>query len=114
MNAKATSNRFAIATPLENVTATPTAPKSSTKATAAAMAAKATTAVTVITNKGIEADAAATALVVAGLQDWPQVARALGLDKVAVVDENGTVYLSSAMELRIDFAADIKRIMVRL
>lgn len=70
--------------------------------------------VTVITDKGIKADAAATALVVAGLKDWPRVARALDLDKVAVVDENGTVYLSSAMELRIQFPEGVKRVMVRL
>jgi thiamine biosynthesis lipoprotein len=76
--------------------------------------AKDVAAVTVITDEGIRADTAATALVVAGLADWPQVARALGLDKVAVVDEEGTVYLSSEMELRVAFAADVKRVMVRL
>ena len=68
--------------------------------------------VTIITDEGILADAAATALVVAGLQDWPQVARSLDLDLVAVVDENGTVYLTVEMEQRIQFIGDAERVIV--
>jgi len=69
---------------------------------------------TVITDEGIVADAAATALVVAGLDDWPQVARALNLQQVAVVDENGTVYLTPAMDERLQFSGDFKRVIVDL
>ncbi|MGD8384170.1 MAG: FAD:protein FMN transferase [Lysobacterales bacterium] len=70
--------------------------------------------VTVISDEGMLADAAATALVVAGLDDWPQVAAALKLDQVAVVDEHGTVYLTPAMQKRIEFSGDVKQVLVTL
>lgn len=69
---------------------------------------------TVITDEGILADAAATALVVAGLEGWPEVARALNLQQVAVVDEDGTVYLTPAMDERLQFTGDIKRVIVAI
>lgn len=70
--------------------------------------------VTVITREGLLADAAATALVVAGLDSWLEVATALGLDQVAVVDESGTVYLTAEIEQRIQFSEDVKRIIVEI
>jgi thiamine biosynthesis lipoprotein len=51
---------------------------------------------------GTTADAAATALVVAGLAGWQDVARHMGLDKVMVVDREGTVYLTPAMAARVE------------
>lgn len=60
--------------------------------------------VTVITGDGLLADAAATALVVAGLDGWTQVARSLNLDLVAVVDEAGVIHLTAAMQQRISLA----------
>ena len=63
-----------------------------------------------ITDEGLPADVAATALVVAGLAGWSEVARALGLDQVAIVDESGTVYLTSEMEKRIQFFGNVKRV----
>lgn len=68
--------------------------------------------VTVITDEGMNADAAATALVVAGLKDWPQVAQALGLKQVAVVDEAGTVHLTPAMADRVSFTEGVEKILV--
>mgnify|MGYP000864329482 CR=1 FL=1 len=68
--------------------------------------------VTVIANEGLLADVAATALVVAGLEDWPKVAHALALNQVAVVDEHGTVYLTPEMEKRITFSGDVKRVLI--
>jgi len=68
--------------------------------------------VTVITQEGLLADAAATALVVAGLEGWPEIAGALDLDRVAVVDESGRVYLTPAMEKRIQFSGDVERVIV--
>jgi thiamine biosynthesis lipoprotein len=68
--------------------------------------------VTIITDEGLLADAAATALIVAGLEHWPKVARALDLDQVAVVDEAGTVYLTPEMEKRIQFSGDANRVIV--
>ena len=70
--------------------------------------------VTVITSEGLLADAAATALVVAGLEAWPQVARELDLDRIAVVDESGRVYLTAELEKRIQFSKDVKRIIVEI
>ena len=52
-------------------------------------------------------DAAATALLVAGPDSWPAVARALGLDQVAIVDESGTVYMTAKMEQRLQFTGDV-------
>ena len=70
--------------------------------------------VTVITEEGILADAAATALVVAGLKGWPQVASVLKLREIAVVDEDGTVYLTPEMEKRLQFIGDVERVIVSL
>ena len=69
--------------------------------------------VTIITDEGILADAAATALLVAGLEGWPEVARALNLHQIAVVDENGTVYMTPGMEKRLQFIGDVERVIVR-
>ncbi len=68
--------------------------------------------VTVITDEGLLADAAATALIVAGLDHWSEVASALDLSQVAVVDESGTVYLTPEIEQRIQFTGDPKRVIV--
>ncbi len=70
--------------------------------------------VTVITDEGILADAAATALLVAGLEGWPEVARALDLHQIAVVDENGTVYMTPEMEKRLQFTGDVERVIVEI
>jgi thiamine biosynthesis lipoprotein len=43
--------------------------------------------VTVIAREGLLADAAATALIVAGKDNWTSVAKSLGLDKVLLVDD---------------------------
>jgi len=64
---------------------------------------------TVITGEGILADAAATALVVAGQDEWPEVARALRLDQVLVVNESGTVFLTPEMDRRVRFSEDVER-----
>ena len=68
--------------------------------------------VTVITDEGLLADAAATALVVAGLDKWTEVAQALELDQVAVVDESGTVYMTPKMEQRLEFIGDVTKVVV--
>ena len=70
--------------------------------------------VTVITDEGILADAVATALVVAGLDGWPEVARALDLQQIAVVDESGTIYLTPGMDKRLQFTGDVKRVIVEI
>jgi len=59
---------------------------------------------TVIHADGGVADAAATALTVAGPDDWRRIARGMGLRYVMLVDEMGTVYMSPAMAERVRFA----------
>ena len=68
--------------------------------------------VTVIASEGIVADAAATALVVAGLNGWSAVARALDLNQVLVVDESGTISLTPEMERRMQFSGEVERVIV--
>lgn len=62
------------------------------------------TSVTVIhPDNGSIADAVATALVVAGPEEWPRIAQQTGIDQVLLVDDAGTVYMSPAMQQRIHF-----------
>jgi len=69
--------------------------------------------VTVITGEGLPADAAATALIVAGMSGWLEVAKALKLNQVAIVDESGTVYLTPKMEQRIQFYGNEERVVLK-
>jgi thiamine biosynthesis lipoprotein len=64
------------------------------------------TSVTVIHASGAFADATATALIVAGIEKWSQIAQQMGLIYVMVVDNAGTVYLSPAMAERVQFVTD--------
>jgi len=59
--------------------------------------------VTVIDNVGARADAAATALSVAGPKDWYRIARQMGLKYVMLVDEQGGVHMNPAMAERVLF-----------
>lgn len=60
-----------------------------------------TASVTVITANGAQADAAATALFVAGPGKWETVAISMGVKYVMMVDVEGNVYLNPAMANRI-------------
>lgn len=62
-----------------------------------------TSSVTVITRQGAQADAAATALFVAGPGKWETVAIEMGIAYVLMVDENGNVYMNPAMAERVKF-----------
>lgn len=59
--------------------------------------------VTVLHRDAVLADAASTALFVAGPDDWPAVARAMGLQQVMVVRTDGGVALTPAMLERLSF-----------
>jgi thiamine biosynthesis lipoprotein len=61
---------------------------------------------TVVHEDGSVADAAATALVVAGMRDWQRIARQMGLKLVMVVDQAGEVHMTPAMADRVRFAED--------
>lgn len=61
---------------------------------------------TVIHANAALADVAATALVVAGPDQWVEVARNLGVQEVMLVDDAGRVQLTPAMARRVEFVAE--------
>ncbi len=65
--------------------------------------------VTVIDTVGARADAAATALSVAGPHDWYRIARQMGLKFVMLVDEQGRVYMNPTMAQRIKFESTLSQ-----
>jgi thiamine biosynthesis lipoprotein len=70
--------------------------------------------VTVIAAEGVLADAAATALTVAGPDDWIEVVRSLELDQVLLVDAQGRAFLTPAMARRVTLAEGVGREVVEI
>jgi thiamine biosynthesis lipoprotein len=62
-----------------------------------------TASVTVIYNNAATADAAATALFVAGPDEWQAIARDMGIKLVMLVDADGIIHMNPAMQSRIQF-----------
>ena len=62
--------------------------------------------VTVLHDSGAVADAAATALFVAGRDEWPRIAGRMDVDAVMVIDADGGIALSPAMAERIHFETE--------
>ena len=56
---------------------------------------------TVIAKDGGMADAAATALAVAGPAEWPKIARSMQLTQALLVDDNGRIHVSRALYPRL-------------
>ena len=56
-----------------------------------------TSAVTVVHDSATLADAAATALFVAGPEDWPEIARRMGIERIMLVDRDGVIHITPAM-----------------
>ncbi len=67
---------------------------------------------TVISKDGGLADAAATALSVAGPEAWSRIAAAMGLTQVMLVDDKGRVYLTPAMQRRITLQQKVSEVVV--
>jgi thiamine biosynthesis lipoprotein len=61
---------------------------------------------TVIHDNGATADAAATALVLAGRADWQRIASQMGVELAMLVDEAGTVHMPPAMAARVRFTGE--------
>lgn len=61
---------------------------------------------TVIHGDGAVADAAATALVLAGRADWQRIAAQMGVELAMLVDEEGTVHMPPAMAARVRFTGE--------
>jgi thiamine biosynthesis lipoprotein len=66
----------------------------------------ATVSATVIHPVAATADAAATALFVAGPQAWPAIARQLGVKYVMLVDREGKLHMNPAMQARLAFETE--------
>ncbi len=66
-------------------------------------------AVTVIHADPTLADAAATALYVAGVRDWPRAAVAMGVREILLIDAEGRLYLTPEMRQRLRFVPDAPR-----
>jgi len=66
-----------------------------------------TRSVTVIHRDGATADAAATALFVAGPKDWHRIARSMGIKYVMLIDQQGRAHMNPAMAKRIQFDRSI-------
>ena len=62
---------------------------------------------TVIAESGMVADAAATALVVAGLDEWSEVAAGMNLNSLLLTDESGKVFMTRAMHARIELTEEM-------
>jgi thiamine biosynthesis lipoprotein len=62
-----------------------------------------TEAITVIAKDATLADAASTALFVAG-RDWPELARALGITQVLRIDDRGQIEVTRPLAARLQFA----------
>jgi len=72
------------------------------------------TSVTILHDNAGLADAAATALLVAGPADWPAMAVALGVHSVMVVLADGAIELTEAMEPRTWFTDEAERASARV
>ncbi|WP_126452618.1 FAD:protein FMN transferase [Sulfuriflexus mobilis] len=59
--------------------------------------------VTVIHPDGATADAAATALFIAGPKDWHRIAKRMGIKYVMLIDKGGRVHMNPAMQQRLQF-----------
>jgi len=58
----------------------------------------------VISKNGALADAAATALSVAGPKRWPGVAKSMGIDEALLVDSNGGLHMTAKIKKRLTLA----------
>lgn len=69
--------------------------------------ARGTRSVTVIHSDAGLADAASTALFIAGPDHWPHIAARLGVDKVLLLDKEGVAHMTPAMAERVDFRKEL-------
>ncbi|MGD2117068.1 MAG: FAD:protein FMN transferase [Chromatiales bacterium] len=66
--------------------------------------------VTVIHSDATTADAAATALFVAGPKDWHRIARQMGIKYVLMIDSNGVLHMNPAMQKRLELFQEYKKV----
>ncbi len=59
--------------------------------------------VTIIHTDATTADAAATALFIAGVHDWPRIAKQMQIDHAMLIDESGIIHMTPKMQARVHF-----------
>lgn len=59
--------------------------------------------VTVIHRDSATADAAATALFIAGKQDWPRIAKSMGIEQVMIIDKENKVFITPELAERMEY-----------
>ncbi len=59
--------------------------------------------VTVVHNDSATADAAATALFIAGKQHWPRIAKSMGIKHVMIIDQDNKVYITPELAQRMTY-----------
>lgn len=64
--------------------------------------------VTVISDNAGLADAAATAIFIAGEKEWENIAKAMHIDQVMLIDENNKVHMTPKMAGRVHFVEDVQ------
>ena len=64
---------------------------------------------TVVSDDATKADAAATALLVAGAHDWRRTAEAMGLTAAMIIDRSGTIRMSRDFAERVSLRNDTQR-----
>ena len=74
--------------------------------------ARGTRSVTVLTEDAALADAASTALFIAGPELWPEIAEKMGIKYVMLIGEDNKIYLTPAMAKRIELFTDVSPIIV--
>jgi len=72
-----------------------------------------TQSVTVLAEDAALADAASTALFIAGPELWPEIARKLGILYVMLISDSGEIFLTQTMADRIELFTDIKPIIIK-
>ena len=74
--------------------------------------ARETRSVTVLHANASTADAAATALFIAGPDDWHRVARKMGIRYVMLTDSSGRVHMNPAMQARVKLQKDAQQVVI--
>lgn len=74
--------------------------------------AKGTRSVTVLHPDATTADAAATALFIAGPERWHRIAKQMGIKYVLLIDDQGRVHMNPAMQKRVELQMPVKDIII--
>jgi thiamine biosynthesis lipoprotein len=75
--------------------------------------ARGTRSVTVLTEDAALADAASTALFIAGPELWPEIAQQMDIQHVMLIADDNKIYLTQAMAERIELFTDIEPVVVK-